>query len=88
DGASDAKLPAASGCAPLAGQPAGFVTMNSRPYADVFHGERLLGQTPLPKVKLPAGCAELRFVNPETKKEKTVRIDVASGMVSAFEVEL
>ena len=33
------------------------------PWANVYHGDRFLGETPLTAVRLPAGEQRLRFVN-------------------------
>jgi hypothetical protein len=54
----------------------GWVTINTKPYSEVYLDGKKLGETPLAKVKLPSGCWEIRAVAPDSKKEKKVRIEV------------
>ena len=41
----------------------GRLSINTRPWSDVFHESRALGTTPLGNVRLPAGRVTLRFVD-------------------------
>jgi hypothetical protein len=54
----------------------GFVTINTKPYSEIWFEGKKLGETPLAKVKLPSGCWDIRAVSPDTKQEKKVRIEV------------
>ncbi|MCL5966212.1 MAG: protein kinase [Deltaproteobacteria bacterium] len=49
------------------------------PWAKVYEGDRYLGDTPMPSVKLPAGEHRLRFVNEPLGVEKTETIVVLPG---------
>jgi tRNA A-37 threonylcarbamoyl transferase component Bud32 len=49
------------------------------PWGQVYFGGRLLGETPLTKVKLPVGEHRLRFVNGPLGVEKTVTVVVHAG---------
>jgi serine/threonine-protein kinase len=49
------------------------------PWARVYAGDRLLGETPLTKVRLPVGKHRLRFVNDPLGVEKAVTIAVRAG---------
>jgi eukaryotic-like serine/threonine-protein kinase len=78
----------AAGCAPKPGSSPGFATINSTPYADIYVDGKKVGQTPLPRLKLPAGCVVLRAVNPESGREKTVQLEIQANIVSIYDLEL
>ena len=73
-----------AGCRTLGGGLFGHVTINTNPYSIVSAMGRKLGETPLPKVKLPAGCVELVAVHPPTGKSKKVRIKVEPNKTSRY----
>ena len=49
------------------------------PWARVYVGGRLLGETPLTNVRLPVGTHRVRFVNEPLGVEKTVAVAVHAG---------
>ncbi len=76
-----------AGCQRLEGH-FGNVTISSEPYSVIYLDDKLLGETPLAKVRIPAGCMFIRAVHPETKKEKTMRINVEPNRTSRYKITL
>jgi hypothetical protein len=76
------------GCTTNDALPPGYLTFDSSPYADVFVGSRKIGQTPIAKKEMASGCVILRAVNPDTGKEKTMKVEIKPGSVSIYSVEL
>jgi hypothetical protein len=66
----------------------GFITLDVLPTALVYFQEKLLGETPLPRMRLPAGKVELRLVDVKTKTERTTCVVVSSNKVSIFKIDL
>jgi hypothetical protein len=68
----------------------GYVTIVSRPWADISFKGTNLGRAPTKRgplqVRLPVGHQTLHLVNP--KKEKTVTVDVDEKVVHAYEFTL
>ena len=52
----------------------GFVTINAKPWADVYLRGKKLGTTPIRKVKVPAGKQTFTLKQLGTKKRVTVTI--------------
>jgi serine/threonine-protein kinase len=59
----------------------GKLTLDTQPWTQVYLGTRLLGETPLEAVTVPAGHLALRAVNPELKLERIIEVDVAPDQV-------
>jgi serine/threonine-protein kinase len=55
----------------------GRLALDTHPWTHVYLDGRLLGDTPLNEVVVPAGHLKLRAVNPELKLDKTIEVDVA-----------
>jgi serine/threonine-protein kinase len=68
--------------------PPGFVTIATKPDADIFWQGRKLGQTPLARYKLPSGCVTLTARALDGSAEKTVRVSVEPNRVRIFKFEL
>jgi hypothetical protein len=66
----------------------GKLTCDAEPRAEVFIGKRRLGTTPLAPVTLTEGTYQLRLVNPELKKEKTVSARIRAGQVTRLKEKL
>lgn len=66
----------------------GFLTINAKPYADIYIGGKRIGQTPLARHPLPSGCARLRAVSPETGRERTFQIEIRPGATAIYDVDL
>ena len=75
------------GCQRLDGH-FGNVTIDSKPYSVVYLDDKMLGETPLAKVRLPAGCMFIRAVHPESKKEKIMKIKVEPNKTSRYNFTL
>ncbi len=60
----------------------GTVRINVRPWAVVYLRGRKLGTTPMPPLSLYEGRHSLRLVNPDSGKERTVKVDVRAGKVT------
>jgi serine/threonine protein kinase len=71
-------------------QPAGkgTLTVNSRPWSEVWVDGRKLGLTPLAYKELPAGRHRLVLHNPRLKLKKTLWISVHPGKTTELDVEL
>jgi eukaryotic-like serine/threonine-protein kinase len=65
----------------------GLVTLRSVPRAKVYDGARLLGKTPLLRVKLAPGQHTLKFVNPGHPPKKR-HLQVLAGEETRLSVEL
>lgn len=65
----------------------GFVTLDTVPPAQIFLDGRLIGTTPLPRYKLPAGCVELEAVADNGTK-KPIRLEVEPNRVRIYSVKL
>ncbi len=76
------------GCQINRDRPPGYVTLATKPYAEIFWGKRRLGQTPLARVQLPSGCIELRAVAIDGSQRRTVRIQVESNEVQIYRFDL
>ena len=57
----------------------GRLTIDTRPWTEVFLGARRLGMTPLHGVELTPGVHRLRLVNEPQGLETTVRVKIRSG---------
>lgn len=75
-------------CVPLAGDRKGWLTIRTTPSASLFVRDTKLGETPLQRVELPAGCVELRARSLEGDREKTLRVDVEPDQVTVYAIEL
>lgn len=75
-------------CELLAGADPGFVTIDSKPYSTVFYGDKKIGETPLVRAKLPAGCLSLRLENREHGQSRTKQIHVASNKTLRYLFDL
>lgn len=62
----------------LPAKEAGFVTVNAVPFANVYLKGKRLGETPLIKVKLPAGSHTLSFKT-EDGRQKSVAVTIKPG---------
>jgi hypothetical protein len=74
--ADDASKPAVR-AAPV--RATGFLTVDARPWAKVMLGTRVLGETPMDRVPVPAGEWALTLENPKTQKTVRKRVKVIAG---------
>lgn len=72
----------------VASQAFGFLVINSQPWSEVRLGGKLLGNTPLKNVKLPAGRHTLVFRNPVSGLEKQLEVEVVANETKPVLVEL
>jgi hypothetical protein len=63
--------------------PDGYVTLRTSPRSHIYLRDRLLGQTPLTRVRVPAGCAEMKAMT-EDGKTRVVRIMVTPNTVQIY----
>jgi hypothetical protein len=66
----------------------GYVTVDTRPWSEVYLNGVRLGQTPLVKQKLPIGWVEVRAVNPVNRKERTFTLKVRPDKPLRYKLEL
>ncbi len=59
----------------------GRLTLDTQPWTQIYLGTRLLGETPLQEVQVPAGHLVLRAVNAELHVEHTIEVDVPADQV-------
>jgi serine/threonine protein kinase len=57
-------------------KPTGRLFLNAIPWAKVYRGKKLLGETPIENLRLPIGKHKLRLVNDELQIDKTVYLIV------------
>ncbi|MFO0727611.1 MAG: protein kinase [Myxococcota bacterium] len=77
--------PATGRCRPTEGAAPGYLTLATRPPAEVFFEGRSLGETPLARVKLPAGCLEI--VAKAEGRQKVVKLLVHSNVTTRYSFE-
>ncbi|MBK7862549.1 MAG: serine/threonine protein kinase [Archangiaceae bacterium] len=57
----------------------GYLTVDARPWARVMLGSRVLGETPMDRVPVPAGDWALTLENPKTQKTVKKKVKVLAG---------
>lgn len=72
-----ASVPAAEAASKPSGQ--GMLRVNSRPWAQVFIDNRLVGNTPQMGIVVPAGKHNITLVNPTFGMKKTIPVSVRAG---------
>ena len=75
------------GCVTDPNLPSGWVTIATRPYSTIFWKDRELGQTPISKKPLPAGCVELRAVTADGKTRR-FNVEVEPNLVRVYRLEI
>ncbi len=65
--------------APTAAAGPAYLTINSRPWSQVYLDGRLIGNTPRPNVEVRPGTHRITLVNPDFNIRKTVTVRVAAG---------
>lgn len=56
-----------------------FISINSRPWANVYINGKLIKATPIIKHPLPAGSYKIQFKNPKFNIDKTFPVELSSG---------
>ena len=56
-----------------------FVSINSRPWANIYINGKLIKSTPIIKFSLPAGTHKIQFKNPKFNIDKTFPIELKPG---------
>ncbi len=78
-----------SDCALLgADVPAGYATIDTVPYSEIFWDGKKLGDTPMAKQKFPAGCIELTAKSKEPSLERKVRIRIEPNKTLRYRFDL
>lgn len=80
--------PRTDGCRVNLDASPGYVTINTTPYSDLYWGKRRLGQTPIARLQLPAGCVRLRAVSLDGSMTRVVQIVVESNEVAIYRFNL
>jgi hypothetical protein len=75
-------------CNPAQGARSGFVSVVTEPDAEVYVGEKKLGNTPIAKLAVPAGCVELHLINREAGVDRRLRVEVEPDQVSSVKLDL
>jgi hypothetical protein len=76
-----------AGCVRRPDGETGFLTLQTTPPSQVYLDGKLLGATPLSRVKLPAGCVEVEAVADDGTK-KTMRLEVEANRVRIYSAKL
>src|SRR5262249_59307009 len=66
----------------------GFLTIDTTPWSVVSADGKVLGQTPLVGVKLPAGVHVLSLKNPDVGHETTYTVTIEPGKTAARRIGL
>jgi serine/threonine-protein kinase len=66
----------------------GYLTLDAQPWASVYLGNRLLGETPISRLPIEAGTFDLKFSNPELDKVVHRRVRVDPGKDTLVRVSL
>ena len=77
-----------SPASPPAQEEAGFLTLDTAPWSRVSLGGRVLGTTPLIRVRLPSGTHNLNLVNPESGISTVYPVTIRSGETTAMRLGL
>jgi hypothetical protein len=56
------------------------------PWANVYHKDKLIGQTPISNLSLPPGLYKLRLENPDIKRTKEIEVAITSGQLTRQKV--
>ncbi|MBI4816824.1 MAG: AgmX/PglI C-terminal domain-containing protein [Deltaproteobacteria bacterium] len=64
-------------CALIPNAPPGFVTIDTQPRSEIWYGDRSLGETPIARTVLPAGCLKIRAVSGGVSIERLIRVEPA-----------
>lgn len=81
--------PADQPCESIPGADRGFVTIDTVPYSTVYWQGRMLGETPISRQKLPAGCIELEArTSGPTPLVRRVRVRVSSNKNLRYRFDL
>lgn len=62
----------------------GFISLNVKPWAEVYVGGKYVGVTPLVQLALPSGRYPIRIVNPMLKKQKEVEISLKENEFKTY----
>lgn len=62
----------------------GFVSIKAKLGTKLFVGSKYLGEAPLTKHRFPAGCVEIRVVQPKEKTDRTIQVEVKRNQLSVF----
>jgi hypothetical protein len=65
----------------------GFVTIGTKPESTIYFQGRELGQTPLSRVKLPAGCIKLEAVSGSLRRTVSIKIERNRLRIFQFPLE-
>ena len=72
-------------CAPDPGAPPGYITISTKPYSEIWHNGRKLGETPLNKFKLPSGCIRLKAIHPgPPTREKVFNVNIPPNATETY----
>ncbi|RLB57932.1 MAG: protein kinase [Deltaproteobacteria bacterium] len=66
----------------------GRLTFSTRPWTEVYLGDKKLGMTPLVRLELPAGTHRLRVVNPARKISRVVTVTIEAGQTTTLRKDL
>jgi serine/threonine-protein kinase len=66
----------------------GYLTIDAQPWASVYLGNKLLGETPISRFPVEAGTFDLKFANPELDKVVHRRVRVDPGKDTLVRVSL
>jgi eukaryotic-like serine/threonine-protein kinase len=58
---------------------AGFLSIDAKPWANVYVNGKLVGETPIDSYPVVAGAVNVKFVNPELKKTVSKRFQIGKG---------
>lgn len=62
----------------------GEIDLFVKPWAEVYLGQKKIGEAPARALSLPHGTHKLRLVNPVTGAEKTVTVQVPASKAYRF----
>ncbi|TQF16461.1 serine/threonine protein kinase [Myxococcus llanfairpwllgwyngyllgogerychwyrndrobwllllantysiliogogogochensis] len=86
--ASDKHVESKEPASPAVKRALGSVEFRIRPYAVVYLDKRLLGETPLAVIDVPAGVHTVTAVNPRLGKKVTRSFEVKAGVANVFKLNL
>jgi hypothetical protein len=66
----------------------GYLTLDTKPWTEVYHQGKRLGLTPLAYQKLPAGRIKLQLRNREQNINKTILVEIKPNQTTVKQLSL
>jgi PEGA domain-containing protein len=79
---------ASLGCSPEPIEEIGYLTVDTRPWSEIYVNGHRFGTTPIARIPVPIGCATIRAVDPGTGRELVRSVTVRPNRVTIVSLSL